>query len=98
MRTATCRECDLLTSPNGLEDSDDVQAINPATPNTLYAGTAGRGVFKSTNGGASRTAINSGLTNLQVFALAINPVTPSTLYAGTNDGVFESFFANLFLP
>src|SRR5262249_12706131 len=24
-RKATCRECDLLTSPNGPEDSDDVQ-------------------------------------------------------------------------
>ena len=24
MRKATCRECDLLTSPNGPEDSDDV--------------------------------------------------------------------------
>jgi hypothetical protein len=25
MSTATRRECDLLTSPNGPEDSDDVQ-------------------------------------------------------------------------
>jgi hypothetical protein len=24
MRKATCRECDLLTSPNGPEGSDDV--------------------------------------------------------------------------
>src|SRR5437016_2862110 len=70
-------------------------AINPATPTTLYAGTfSGAGVFKSTNGGASWTAINSGLPGPQVaahvLALAIDPATPTTLYAGTNNGVFKS--------
>jgi len=51
-------------------------------------------VFKSTNGGASWTAINSGLTGLgsnYVKALGIDPVTPTTLYAGTDGGgVFGS--------
>jgi hypothetical protein len=61
-------------------------AINPVTPSTLYAGTDG-GVFKSTDGGASWTAVN---TNSYVQALAINPKIPSTLYAGTGDGAFES--------
>ena len=70
-------------------------AIDPATPSTLYAGTYGRGVFKSANGGASWSAANTGLTNTNVRALAINPATPSTLYAGTWDdvsvgGVFKS--------
>ena len=55
-------------------------AIDPTTPSTLYAGTYGGGVFKSTNGGASWSAANSGLTNLDVYALAINP---TMLYAGT---------------
>ncbi|WP_347244981.1 hypothetical protein, partial [Thermogutta sp.] len=32
-------------------------AIDPATPGTLYAGTYGGGVFKSTNGGASWSAV-----------------------------------------
>ena len=36
-------------------------AINPQTPDTLYAGSQGGGVFKSTNGGASWTAMNTGL-------------------------------------
>src|SRR5688572_1798880 len=67
-------------------------AIDPVTPTTLYAGTldpagTGRGgVYKSTNGGASWTAINTGLGRFPaVHALAIDPVTPTTLYAGTND-------------
>jgi len=35
-------------------------AINPSTPSTIYAGT-NDGVFKSTSGGASWTAANTGL-------------------------------------
>src|SRR5450759_3349744 len=65
-------------------------AINPATPATLYAGTAS-GVFKSTDSGGTWAAANTGLTNLNISALAINPPTPTTLYAGTNSGgVFKS--------
>ncbi len=48
------------------------------------------GVFKSTNGGGSWTAINSGLTNPYVLALAFDPSATTTIYAGTNGGVFKS--------
>jgi len=69
-------------------------AIDPAIPATLYAGTT-RGVFKSTNGGGSWSAINTGLTESNVRALAIDPTPPATIYAGTGDvldngGVFKS--------
>ena len=37
---------------------------------------------KSTDGGGSWAAINSGLTDSYASALALDPVTPSTLYAG----------------
>ena len=36
------------------------------------------------------SAINSGLTNTQVYALAIDPTNPNIIYAGTNGGVFKS--------
>src|SRR2546422_10969582 len=69
-------------------------AIDPATPTTLYAGTEAGG-FKSTNGGGSWTAVNSGLPDPRfgatMVALVINPATPTTLYAGTDgDGEFDS--------
>jgi photosystem II stability/assembly factor-like uncharacterized protein len=64
-------------------------AIDPKTPTTLYAVTSDRGVFKSTDGGATWGA--SGLTNVYVGALAIDPQTPSIIYAGTEGGgVFKS--------
>src|SRR5438105_1230466 len=58
-------------------------AIDPVTPATLYAGTDSNGVFKSTNGGASWSAVNTGLTVKTVSNLAIDPQTPATLYAAT---------------
>ena len=47
------------------------------------------GVFKSTNGGASWTAVNAGLTDTSIFALAIDPSVPA-VYAATHSGVFKS--------
>lgn len=62
---------------------------DPETPTTLYAGTSDRGVFKSTDGGASWSA--TGLTNSYVLSLAIDPQTPSAVYAGTQgSGVFKT--------
>ena len=53
---------------------------------------ANGGVFKSTDGGGTWSAANTGLSSSpDVNALAIDPTTPSTLYAGTNGGgVFKS--------
>jgi len=65
-------------------------AIDPTTPSTLYVGTDGSGVFKSTNAGGSWDPANAGLTITTVFALAVDPHTPTTLYAGGPGGVFKS--------
>jgi len=65
---------------------------DPSAPATLYAGTGG-GVFKSSNGGQSWTAVNAGLTNTYVITLAIDPSAPATLYAGTNSGGVFRFVA-----
>ena len=69
-------------------------AIDPNTPATLYAGTNGGGVFKSTDSGANWSAASTGLSNSNVLSLAIAPSsapnTPATLYAGTyGGGVFK---------
>jgi photosystem II stability/assembly factor-like uncharacterized protein len=73
-------------------------AIDPRTPSTLYAGTGsyinriidGYGIFKSIDGAMSWQAVNTGLSNRVVLALAINRTAPGTLYAGTEGGVFKS--------
>jgi hypothetical protein len=56
-------------------------------------------VFKSTNGGDNWSAVNTGLTNTWVIALAIDPATPTSLYAGTwGGGVFAMQQIALYLP
>ena len=64
--------------------------INPKIPKIIYAGTNGGGVFRSTDGGETWNAMNTGLTDLRVNALAIAPWISKILYAGTEGGVFRS--------
>ena len=72
-------------------------AIDPLTPSTLYAGTVGVGVYKSTDAGRNWTAMNDGLPTYgngyygSIDSLIIDPLTPSTLYAYVEvQGVFKS--------
>ncbi|MCA1576618.1 MAG: SBBP repeat-containing protein [Acidobacteria bacterium] len=68
-------------------------AIHPTEPGTIYAG-SGAGVFKTTNGGRTWSAMNNGPTSRNVTALVINPSAPSTLYIATSNfpgsGVYKS--------
>lgn len=59
--------------------------IHPTAPSTVYAGTVS-GVFKTTNGGRTWTAMNNGLTNRNVLAMVIDPSTPATLYVAIGNG------------
>ena len=43
-------------------------------------------MFKSTDGGSTWNALNTGLTNTGVHALAIDPMEPRRVYAGTSGG------------
>jgi photosystem II stability/assembly factor-like uncharacterized protein len=78
---SNCREWTLV---NGhLSDSDITSlAVDPLSPDTLYAGTAGHGVFKSTNAGADW--MPTGLVDVQVNILAEDANTPYPLHAGNN--------------
>jgi photosystem II stability/assembly factor-like uncharacterized protein len=64
-------------------------AIDPAIPNTLYAGTE-HGVFKSTDGAGSWTATEGIPPSVTVEALAVDPVNMSTAYAGAIEPVSAS--------
>lgn len=61
-------------------------AINPANTQIVYAGTDG-GVYKTSNGDASWTQVNSEHVN----TLAINPMDSQIVYAGSISGrIFKS--------
>lgn len=70
-----------------------VEAIDPRTTSTLYAGTLS-GVYKSTDGGGSWSMFTNRLTNSSVTALTIDPQNTSTVYAGTT-ATSDAFVAKL---
>ena len=64
--------------------------IHPTTPSIMYAAGVDGGVWKSTDGGGSWTALTDLLLpNLAVVSLAFEPGNYSTIYAGTGEGVFN---------
>ena len=98
---ALCLVASLFTMPAvagmnrwtaiGLDGANVVAlAVDPRSPLTIFAGTAGSGVLKTTDGGASWTTTNGALPTVNVTALAIDPSTPSTVYVGTDTGLFKS--------
>lgn len=62
-------------------------AIDPSNPNTMYAGAAGGGVWKSVDDGANWSELTDlVIPDLAVASIAIDPNHDSTLYVGTGDG------------
>lgn len=103
---ADTETCKIFKSSDGGDNWSDVSsgfaekynyyiyclAINPFSPNTIYAGCS-VGIFKSTNGGLIWTKLNLGLYGVR--AIVFNQETPGTIYAAceytgfyvsTNDG------------
>lgn len=66
--------------------------IHPTDPNTLYFGSAGNGVYKTTDAGVNLTAINTGLpTSLNIRAMTVAPSDSNTYYAVVNNvGFYRS--------
>jgi len=79
----------LWTQGSGIY-AGTVQALAVEGPGAVYAGSNGGGVLKSLDGGNTWTALNNGLGNLFIHALAID--RQGIIYAGSyfQGGVFRS--------
>lgn len=65
---------------------------NDASGNTVFAGSVGGGLFKTTNfTNATPTwvPVNDFLPNLAITAIVQDPVNPNNIYAGTGEGWFN---------
>lgn len=60
-------------------------AAHPADPNTFYAGSAGGGVWKTSDAGQTWTALTDSQASLFTGAIAIAPSNPSVVYVGTGE-------------
>jgi photosystem II stability/assembly factor-like uncharacterized protein len=68
-------------------------AVDPATPSTVYVGTAGMGIYRSKDSGASWSPVDTGLpdANQTVASLAVDPKAAGTLYLGlASAGLYRS--------
>lgn len=81
----------VWTSSGPLGPAVTALAIDPSQPGVVYAATAGKGVFKSTDGGDTWRTSSGGLGDIYIESLAVHPTLPSTLYAASpNRGFFTS--------
>ncbi|MCP4898964.1 MAG: hypothetical protein GY906_18495 [bacterium] len=63
-------------------------AIDPTTPDTMYAGGVAGGIWKSTDAGAHWYAVDDSMINLAISTIVINPADPRIIYAGTGEGYY----------
>ena len=61
-------------------------AVHPKKPETMFAGSVGGGIWKTTNGGAGWTPVDDFMAVLSVSSLVINPANPGVMFAGTGEG------------
>jgi photosystem II stability/assembly factor-like uncharacterized protein len=92
------------SSSPGVQQHRAWQSIGPAPPaittpivadavtHTIYIGSAGGGVLKSTDGGARFVAVNNGLGGKIVTGLGMAPNNPDVVYANTQ---FDGFYRSL---
>jgi photosystem II stability/assembly factor-like uncharacterized protein len=60
-------------------------ACAPKKPNTIWAGAAGGGVWKSDDGGQHWRGLWYKQPTLNIGSLAVDPTTPSVVYCGTGE-------------
>jgi photosystem II stability/assembly factor-like uncharacterized protein len=74
-----------LAGPTNIGGRITALGIHPAHPNTIYAGAATGGVWKSTDGGVDWDPIFDENPSLPIGAITIDPTDPDLVYVGTGE-------------
>lgn len=74
--------------PGNIGGRFNALAVSPIDNNTIYAGAANGGIFKTIDGGTIWNPIFDDQAYLSIGALTIDPNNPNTIYAGTGDRNF----------
>ncbi len=60
-------------------------AVHPSNPDIAYVGTAGGGLYRTLNGGASWTELFDQAQTLAIGAIVIDPLNTTTVFVGTGE-------------
>lgn len=74
--------------PRNINGRIKALAIHPTNGAILYAGSAGGGVWKTSDGGQSWSPKMHDEDSLAIGAIALDPSDPDTVYAGTGEPVY----------
>jgi uncharacterized protein (TIGR03437 family) len=79
-------------APNNYVTSGRITAlaIDPRSNDTVYAGGADGGVWKTTDGGATWNPITDDQPSLVIGSIALDPSAPDTIYVGTGEENFNA--------
>jgi photosystem II stability/assembly factor-like uncharacterized protein len=64
--------------------------VSNAATHTIYIGSNGGGILKSTDDGASFVGVNNGLDEVTIAAMAMDPKNPEVLYASAADSMYKT--------
>jgi photosystem II stability/assembly factor-like uncharacterized protein len=84
--------------PDNIGGRTRALVIDPADPNTMYAGGVSGGVWKTSDAGARWEAVGDELANLAVNSMVMDPRDRNVLYAGTGEGYFREEVRGTGLP
>jgi photosystem II stability/assembly factor-like uncharacterized protein len=65
-------------------------SIHPYDNNTVFIGTVGHGIYKSTNGGQNWQHLESDILHDNLRDIEFHPNYPDTILAGTQEGMYRS--------
>ncbi|MDQ3052120.1 MAG: T9SS type A sorting domain-containing protein [Bacteroidota bacterium] len=80
-----------LEGPGNIGGRINVILVHPTQPDTIFAGSATGGIFRTYDGGASWEPIFDTQPFLAIGCLAFEPGNPTTIYAGTGDPNISGF-------
>lgn len=64
--------------------------VSNAATHTIYVGSNGGGILKSTDNGGSFVAVNNGLDDLTITAMVMDPTNPEVVYASAAFSMYKT--------
>ena len=75
--------------PYNVAGRSRVLLIHPTNPLKMWMGTAGGGIWSSTDGGVNWAPVSDQLPCLAISSMVFDPKDPNTMYAGTGEGYYN---------